>query len=283
MTCRQVMDEMQFYQGTGYRLSTGYEANFSPKPVVALIHGVGLNQDMWLPWIPILQENFQVLTFDLLGHGQSHNPVGNRSALDFVNQLHELLTHLEVNQFALVGFSLGALIGQVFASLYSNDDGDSKRNRLTHLVLLHSVYKRTDEQLKAVQTRYQITREQGPMATVDIAIKRWFSESYRNANPQKMNQLRALFSRHTDDGYLKAYALFCNAETEMQNYTLSHINSPTLVITGEEDVGSTVAMSKALASGLSNAELIINPGQRHMAPSEFADIMAHQVRTFLCR
>ncbi len=262
------MDDMQFHQGTGYRLT----ANES-KPLVVLIHGVGLNQDMWRPWRSILEPNFCLLTFDILGHGQSHNPAGNRDVVDFANQLHALLTHLRADRFALVGFSLGALIGQAFASLYSE--------RLTHLVLLHSVYQRTEEQRKAVCERYQITREQGPMATVEIAIERWFSEPYRKANAGKMNQLRKVFSSHTGDGYLKAYALFCNADTAMKPHPLARIKCPTLVITGNEDVGSTPAMSKALARDLPDAELIINTAQRHMAVAEFPDLMANQVHSFL--
>ncbi len=278
------MNEIQFHQQTCYRLSTSCSADSSPKPLLVLIHGVGLNQDMWLPWLPILQENFSVLTFDLLGHGQSHNPAGERTEIDFAKQLSALLAHLAVDSFALVGFSLGALIAQTFAARHSEagtNQGHGDAQRLTHLVLLHSVYQRNAEQRKAVYARYQITRERGPMATVEIAIERWFSASYRAANPEKMQQLRDMFSAHSDDGYLKAYALFCNAETAMQKQTLAHIHCPTLVITGAADVGSTPAMSAALARDLANAELIINPNQRHMAPTEFADMMANQVRSFL--
>ena len=257
------------HQGSRYRLV----GDPSTKPILALIHGVGLNQDMWLPWIPILQPDFCVLTFDLLGHGQSHNPAGHRTAIDFANQLHELLAHLEVDRLALAGFSLGALVSQTFASLHSV--------RLTHLVLLHSVYQRTEEQCHSVRERYQITQDQGPMATVELAIARWFTEPYRLAHEEEMDQLREIFSKHTDDGYLKAYYLFGHAEAEMQNYPLEQVNCPALVVTGSDDAGSTPAMAEALARDLANAELIINPGHRHMGPAEFAEKMANQVLSFL--
>ena len=42
------------------------------KPVVVMIHGVGLNQNMWLPWKEVLLPSYRVLTFDFLGHGGSH-------------------------------------------------------------------------------------------------------------------------------------------------------------------------------------------------------------------
>ncbi len=265
------MSDQQSYQGTRYKLI----GNLSNQPVIVFIHGVGLNQSLWDSWVPVLENDFCVLTLDLLGHGNSDNPPGPRSIKDFSDQVLELVNYLNIDKFALAGFSLGAVIGQVFASLHTS--------RLTHLVLLHSVYQRSEQQCSSVRERYQITKEQGPMATVEIAIERWFSEPYRLENPDKMNDLRDIFAAHVDDGYLKAYYLFGHAEPEMEDYTLAHVVCPSLVITGSDDVGSTPAMSEALARDLVNSELIINPGHRHMSPAEFSDIMASQVLKFLKR
>jgi len=260
----------RFYEGTCYRLT----GNSGKDPVLVFIHGVGLNQDMWQPWVEALGENFCILTFDLYGHGQSANPAGERTVRDFVDQLNRLLDHLGVEQFALAGFSLGGIISQAYASLFCR--------RLTHLVLLHSVYQRTEAQCSAVRHRYLVTRDQGPMSTVELAIERWYTAPYRESHGNEMDALRAIFSRHTTgDGYLKAYYLFGHAEPEMQQYPLDHVTCPALVITGGDDVGSTAAMSEALTADLANAELIINPGHRHMAPAEFSGIMSRQVLDFL--
>ena len=263
------MSELRDPSGTSYQLTGDPDS----KPMVVLIHGVGLSRAMWLPWLPNLSTEYSVLIYDLYGHGGSHNPPGNRSMADFVAQLNNLTDHVGVERFSLVGFSLGGLISQAFASRHSE--------RLSHLVLLHSVYRRTDEQCAAVRERYRITRDEGPMATVELALKRWFSEPYRRDNPEQMDRIREIFSRHTDDGYLKAYHLFCHAEPEMKDYTLEGIACPSLVITGSAELGSTPAMSEALVRDLTNSELIINPGHLHMAPSEHADTLSNQVLSFL--
>ena len=39
------------------------------KPLVVLLHGVGLDHSMWRPVRALLQDEFDVLTPDLLGHG----------------------------------------------------------------------------------------------------------------------------------------------------------------------------------------------------------------------
>ncbi len=240
-----------------------------------LVHGVGLDQDMWLPWIPVLRPQFRILTYDLYGHGGSGNPEGPRSVRDFVDQLEGLLDHLGMPEIALAGFSLGAIISQAYASRHGS--------RLTHLVLLHSVYQRTEAQCRAVRERYAITRERGPMATVEMAIERWYTESYRLENPHEMDRLRAVFARHTGDGYLKAYRLFGHAEAEMRHYPIDGVTCPALVVTGSDDTGSTPAMSEKLARHLPNSELVINPSHRHMGPAEFAQEMANQVLSFLVK
>ncbi len=262
-------DRAQFHQGTCYRL-TGRDRR---KPVVVLIHGVGLDQDMWQSWIPLLSQSYEVLTYDLSGHGRSANPEGPRTARDFAAQLMGLADYLGIDRFALAGFSLGALITQAAVSLHGS--------RLTHAVFLHSVYRRTEEQCEAVRDRYRITRDQGPMATVELAIRRWFSKQYIDLNPDEMDDIRRMFSRHKGDGYLKAYYFFCHAEAEMKRYTLNHFDRPALVVTGSAETGSTPAMSQALASALPQSELVINPGHYHMAPVEHAGLLAAQVLAFL--
>jgi pimeloyl-ACP methyl ester carboxylesterase len=257
------------FNGTCYRITP----EESDKPVIVIVHGVGLNQDMWLSWLPTLAEDYRVLTLDLYGHGGSCNPEGERTVRDFVDQINELLDHLDIDQISLAGFSLGAVISQAYASLYPE--------RLTHLILLHSVYQRTDEQCKGVRERYLITRDEGPMPTVELAIRRWYTDAYRISHPDEMDGLREVFSKHTDGGYLKAYYLFGHAEAEMSGYGIEQVQCPALVITGADDVGSTPAMSEALARDLPDSRLIVNPLHRHMGPAEFADDMSHQVLSFL--
>ena len=96
-----------------------------------------------------------------------------------------------------------------------------------------------------------------------------------------MNQLREVFSNHIHDGYLKAYKFFCYAEDEMRQFDMTKVTIPSLVLTGGAELGSTPAMSEALAADLSNSTLIINPGHLHMAPDEHSDLLAWQVLSFL--
>ncbi len=257
---------------TDYNLDGDVEKN----PLVVLVHGVGLNQSIWQDWLPVLRENYAVLTYDLYGHGGSANPDGRRTVKDFVTQLKCLIDSVGIAKFSLVGFSIGAIITQAFAYLHAD--------RLNQAVFLHSVYNRSEAQCRAVRERYKITRDHGthgPMAAVELAIKRWYSGEYIAANPDRMHAIRQLFAQHSDDGYLKAYYFFCHLEAEMRDYDMRKVHTPALVITGSADGGSTAAMSENLALDLANAELIINPNHLHMAMDEHANMIANQVRSFL--
>jgi len=240
--------------------------------VVVLIHGVGLSQDIWAPWINLLAEKYCVLTYDFPGHGASDNPQGARVLADFQQQLLRLLNYLEIEKIHLVGFSLGALTALGFASAHPG--------RLHSLILLHSVFQRSAAQLAAIEERYRLTRDQGPMATVEVAIKRWFSPQWIEANPDYIEFIRNLFRNHKDDGYLKAYRVFCDADEEINADTIARVDCPGLVITGSLEPGSTPEMAAALGDIL-KARVIVNEGHLHMAPVEHADLVAGQVNTFI--
>ena len=69
---------------------------------------------------------------------------------DFVKQLVNLIDELEMKKIHLVGFSLGALIARHFAALH----GD----KLNSLILHGSIYKRSLEQKRVVENRYELMK-----------------------------------------------------------------------------------------------------------------------------
>lgn len=261
--------QLKTTDGTCYRI----EGNLALQPVVVLIHGVGLDQGMWQSWRRLLGDRYCVVSYDLLGHGGSNNPAGPRSFDDFTGQLERLANHLKLIHWHLVGFSLGALVALCCCA-------QNRPAQLASLTLLHPVFNRSREQLAAVAERYETTRNQGAMATVEIAINRWFSADWIAAHPDQVESIRHTFRQHTGDGYLKAYRLFCMADEELADINLDGIECPGLVITGGEDTGSTADMARQL-SGKLQATSIINPGQRHMAPVEHAGQITSQVDRFI--
>jgi pimeloyl-ACP methyl ester carboxylesterase len=81
-------------------LGTGY-------PVI-LVHGFPLSGASWEKQVPaLLEAGFRVITYDRRGFGKSSQPSGGYDYDTFAADLHHLVTKLELDDFALVGFSMG--------------------------------------------------------------------------------------------------------------------------------------------------------------------------------
>jgi non-heme chloroperoxidase len=84
-----------------------YEDHGSGQPVV-LIHGYPLSGASWEKQVPVLlNAGHRVITYDRRGFGKSSQPTIGYNYDTFAEDLYKLITHLELREFALVGFSMG--------------------------------------------------------------------------------------------------------------------------------------------------------------------------------
>src|SRR6266550_3784360 len=84
-----------------------YEDHGSGQPVV-LIHGYPLSGASWEKQVPaLLNAGHRVITYDRRGFGKSSQPTTGYNYDTFAEDLRKLITHLELREVALVGFSMG--------------------------------------------------------------------------------------------------------------------------------------------------------------------------------
>lgn len=84
-----------------------YEDHGSGKPVV-LIHGYPLSGRSWeRQTLALLREGYRVVTYDRRGFGKSDQPTTGYDYDTFAEDLHKLLTKLDLRDVTLVGFSMG--------------------------------------------------------------------------------------------------------------------------------------------------------------------------------
>lgn len=84
-----------------------YEDHGSGSPVV-LIHGYPLSGTSWeLQLPPLLAAGHRVITYDRRGFGKSSQPTTGYNYDTFALDLQKLITTLQLNDFTLVGFSMG--------------------------------------------------------------------------------------------------------------------------------------------------------------------------------
>jgi len=241
-------------------------------PAVALIHGLGLNGAMWQWQLPALTPHFQVLTYDLLGHGASAKPAVSPCLAMFSEQLLQLLDSCRMERAAIVGFSLGGMIARRFALEHPD--------RLSALAILHSAHARTPAEREAVRARARQVQASGPSSTVDAALERWFSAGFRAGNPEMMALVRGWILANDPMVYPGIYRVLADGETELGD-SIGRISCPALVMTGEEDSGNTPEMAREMAALIPGARAVILPGLRHMALAEAPAAVNEPLVTFL--
>jgi len=236
--------------------NTFYLLNQKKDTPIIFIHGVGLNHTIWKPQIDAF--NNTVIAYDILGHGKTPLSKDNLSFDDFSNQLINLINELEIKKIHLVGFSIGSLIARNFASKFNE--------RLESLTLLCSIFQRNQEQQQIVKDRFELAKKSKSLSKQ--ALKRWFTDDYLEKNPNIYEKISLILEENNMENFLKVYQLFVNHE---DNEKFENINTKTLVMTGEGDIGSTPEMSKNLSNIINNSEVKIISKGKHLCSIECAD------------
>ena len=241
---------------------------------IVLIHGLGLNRECWEWTVPALSDRYRVVTHDLYGHGESPIPPSTPSLSLFSLQLAQLLDHLGIENASIVGFSLGGMIARRFAQDHPN--------RTDTLAILHSPHQRSADAQAAISKRVEQARTEGPAATVEAALERWFTEGYRTANPAMMDRVRGWVMANDQAVYHTIYRVLAEGVDEIVAPN-PPISCPTLIVTGDEDFGNGPEMTNAIADEIAGADALILKGLRHMALAENPNAINGPLRAFFDR
>ena len=239
---------------------------------IVLIHGLGLNRQVWDSFLPRLSQRYRIINYDLYGHGESVAPPRKPDLSLFADQLCELLDELGVEQAALVGFSLGGMINRRVAMDHPQ--------RVASLLILNSPHERGPEAQKLVEQRALDSAAGGPGATLDATIERWFTPAFREAHPDYIEQVRGWVLANDPAIYALCRQVLAFGVVELIR-PRPPITHPTLVMTCENDSGSTPAMSQSIASEIDGAQVIVAPGLQHMGLVENPEFFINAIAEFL--
>ena len=254
--------------GTGYDLHGPEDA-----PVVVLIHGLGLCRELWHPHLDAFSGSFRVLNYDLYGHGKSSPPPQEASLSVYARQLADLMDHLGIEKAAVIGFSIGGMINRRFALDFPK--------KLSALAILNSPHNRGEDAQEQVEKRAAKVREEGAFATMDDALKRWFTPDYLTSGegPELVRGWRKIVDA---ESYAQAAWVLANGVRELIAPNPA-VSSPALVMTCENDSGSTPKMSHDIASEIDGSQTIIIPNLQHLGLMEDPNAFTKPVVGFLER
>lgn len=243
-------------------------------PTVVLIHGLGLTRATWDGMIPALAARFRIVAYDLIGHGASALPAGPPDLAMFARQIRDLMDHLGLGRAALVGFSLGGMINRRFALDFPGS--------VAALGILNSPHDRGPRAQRDVEDRARDTAAGGAAATIEATLARWFTPGFRADHPEVVDRVRRGVLANDPQAYAACRWVLANGVVELIRPD-PPVAVPALVMTCEQDTGSTPAMSQAIAAEIAGAETIIVPGLRHMGLVERPDLFSGPIIDFLER
>lgn len=106
-------------QGVDYFVEMTGDEHAHP---IVLLHGFTGSTSTWTAVKDILSKSFQVITIDLLGHGQTSSPrsVERYTMEKQIDDLHEIFQQLDVAPFTLVGYSMGGRTALAYAQQFGH-------------------------------------------------------------------------------------------------------------------------------------------------------------------
>ena len=254
-------------QGTAYDIYGDKE-----NPALVLIHGLGLTRFTWDNYYKALSDNYFIITYDLLGHGQSALPKAVPDLSLLSNQLDELLDHLKIESAHLIGFSLGGMINRRFAMDYPH--------KTSSLVILNSPHEREPALQQKVEAQAKASADKGIEGVLEAAIKRWFTPDFIKKMPETVEWVRQTLRSNDAANYAAHRTVLAAGVTELIRPQPA-LQAPCLIITCEHDSGSTPAMSYAIQSEIAQSQLIIIPELQHLGLLEQPEAFLNPIKLFL--
>ena len=107
------------YQQVDDGVSLYYE-DVGQGPPIVFVHGFGMSHAVWESQVQELCDSFRCITLDLRGHGISDKPGEGYDITQNASDVANLITGLELQQPAFVGWSLGVAIAFQLVGDYGN-------------------------------------------------------------------------------------------------------------------------------------------------------------------
>ena len=226
-------------------------------PVVMMSHSLGSSGVMWETEFQALSDRFRVVRYDTRGHGGTAAPDGPYTLDLLGDDAMALMDALDLGPVHWVGLSMGGMIGQNLAL--------RAPQRLQSLALCDTSARVPAEAQPVWDDRIAAAQGQGMAALAEPTMQRWFTPDYLRTDPPAVVPIRRQFLATPVQGFVGC----CQAIKALDYLdSLNEVNLPTIIIVGEDDMGTSVAASEAINGKIAGSELVVFPSAAHLANVE---------------
>jgi 3-oxoadipate enol-lactonase len=240
--------------------ANGIEINYEIAgngPWLTLSHSLACNLHMWDEQMDALTSKYKVLRYDTRGHGASSAPAAAYTLEQLADDAHALFAALGIKETHWAGLSMGGMIGQTYALKYPGV--------FKSMVLADTTSRYPADAQPAWNDRIKSVEANGMQAIADATLARWFTEPYRKTNPPALARVGASIRATPVAGFVGC----CHAIPKINvTHRLKDVRCPTLVIVGEQDPGTPVAMAREIHDAMPGSELVIIASAAHLSNIE---------------
>lgn len=238
-----------------------YDVRGDGEPLV-LVHGYPLNSGLFRDNVGPLSEEYQVITLDLRGYGQSETPSSDGSVATYASDVFAVMDDVGVDQAIIGGMSMG---GPIVFEMYRQAP-----ERFRGLILNDTIAAASSPAEAGLwQGVGQQAQTLGVPSLVDFLMPDMLTAETRMDNPELVTYLGSLMEQASQDAAVAgASALETRTDSAA---TLAEITVPTLILTGIDDTLYPYEIAQAMHEGILNSELVLLPGAAHAAIIEAAD------------
>ena len=250
------------------------------KEVVVFLNGLAMLTKSWYRTVPFLYPDYDILLYDYFGQGQSSAVDEPYSISKFADYLVQIMDALEVEKIHPIGVSYGGFIGAELGRLH--------QDRL-HTLTLSGILLTCETLFQMYQDIslrfYSSTDEVFDIYTLYLYEKTFGENISRKIYGAAMEAGRIKFyERYKDQKYCLVrlteaqYPFFANIDADPNAYRC--VQTPTLILTGEQDRAIPPWQQAKLTSILPDSRQIMLPECGHMTCMERPDIFWPSLRKF---
>lgn len=262
---------MAFLSVNGTKIAyQSYPSGRRGAPVALLLHGLGSRSEDWLLQVKALTEaGYEVWTPDLRGLGDSSALHGWPTVEDLAEDMILLLTEKVRRPVHVVGLSLGGMVSLALAA---------KRPDLVQSLTLVNSFAHLP--LRAVNWRNAWGRAMNLLVGSMQGLGKWVAQDLF-PHPDQVG-LRALaadrIAGNRRGSYLRLLVAVARFDLRSE---LGAIESPTLVVAGDQDHMVPMQVKENLAQGIPGARLIPFEGSGHATPIDAPQAFNERLLQFL--
>ena len=220
---------------------------------------------------------YRVIAKDRLGWGKSAKPNIPYSISLWASNTARLMDHLDIDRAALVGHSIGGQMVTRFAFLYPE--------RITHLVTVNQVGLTDRRGGRGFEALTGDEYALPDMDAVYASLLAWAERNYVKWRPEYLEHMRIRYGYQLSGDWPRMYSVYRltghmrNMDTVVNDW--QHIETPTLILGGEEDYPTYAEEARNAARTFPNGEVVLIPNVGHNPHEEAPDVFNAELIKFL--